>query len=650
MKSFQSGIAVLCVLLLLAPFAAAQTPTVQPQVDMGGPFSGLIKPYQSKQVAPINLSNSNRLEQLLRAGIIYLSLQDAIALALENNLDIEIQRYTRPTAEAGLLRAEAGGLLRGVPTNIQNATTSALSQVGGGTGNFGGGGALSSSTSGNASTGGAIITQTGTAVPNLDPSMYFVANWGHSTSPQANSFNYGTTAVQYNYGSYNWGIQKGFTTGTNVSMNWQAQPVTSNAGRAQLNPSTASFLNLQFQQHLLQGFGLAVNTRNIQISKNNLRASDLVFKQQVISTVAAVIAAYWDLVSFNENVKVQQQAVALSQKLFDDNTKQVEIGTLAPIEVVRAESQLATNQQALVNAQTQVLQQETQIKNALSRTGIASPTIADARIVPIDRITVPDQEPIRPVQDLVSTALANRPELAQTRINIQNARIGLIGDKHQLLPALDLVGSFQNSGLAGALNAIPNPPAPPLTFVPTPHGPEDVDPFFLGGFGTSMAQIFRRNFPNYAIGLQLNIPLRNRTAQADMVTDQLSLRTAELQEQRLNNSIRADVRNGMIAVEQASAAYKAAVKARILAEQTLDAEQKKYELGASTVFFVIQYQRDLAQARSQEVLSESQYAKAKVQLDMALGTTLDTNHISMAEATKGKVSAAPSPIPVLPKQ
>ncbi len=631
MGRLQSGIAVLCVFLMLVPLAEAQQ-IQYVQNPPGGFFSNFSRPYAPKDVLPIDIGNSNRLESLLRAGNLYLSLQDTIALALENNLDIQIQRYGRPEAEANLLRAKAGGLLRGMPNAVQTATTAALSQVtgGGALGTAGSSGGTSS-----ASAGGTIITATGTTVPNLDPSVYLVGYWAHSSTPQSNTFTTGTTNLTYRNDVYASGYQQSFLTGTNVQFNWQQSTTNANATTLNLNPYTTGSLNLQVTQPLLQGFGLAVNNRNIRIAKNNMKVNDLLFKQQVMTTVSQVVAAYWDLVSFNENVKVKQQALALSQKLYEDNKKQVEIGTLAPIEIVRAEAEVASRQQDLVNAQTQVLQQETALKNALSKTGVMSPSVAEAHIVPTDAITVPETEPVVPVRDLVAKALANRPEVPQSSLNIENTRIGLKGDRSQLLPALNLIGNLTNNALAGQIN----PLCQSFAICGTP------DTYFIGGTGTVLSQLFQRNFPSYSLEATLSIPLRNRSAQADYTLDALNLRTQELQHQRLLNSIGVDVRNAMIAVQQASASYHAAVQARILQEQTLDAEQKKYALGASTIFFVIQYQRDLAQARSNEVTAISAYAKAKVQLDTSLGTVLGTYNVSIAEAVNGRVSAPPSPLP-----
>ena len=609
------------VVLVPPPIAAQAGAPATPATHM--PFqavSGIWRQYEFRTEPPVYLGNSNRLDALLRSGQLYLSLQDAIALALENNLDIEYQRYGPRLANSDILRAEAGTAIRGVSTGVAGATSGAV---------------------------GAVTTGAGVTGMSLEPAATFNYNWAHNTSPQTNSFTTGTNALVAKNTTANFGLQKGFLTGTAVSFGWNNTLTSTNSGRSDFNPSQSANFSLAVTQHLLEGFGRAVNNRNIRIARNNVRVSDLVFRQQVMTTVASIVNLYWDLVSFNQNVKVQQQAVALAQKLYEDNKKQVEIGTLAPIEIVRAEAQVASSQQALTIAQTQVLQQETVIKNVLSRTGVASPSIADARIVPTDQIRVPPSEAIQPIQDLIAKALDNRPELAETRLQMENSRIGLAGTKSEMLPTLDLVGTLQNNGLAGQVNSLPLPSVVPGQ-PPTPRNPNAVDSFFLGGYGTALAQMFRRNVPNYAIGFQLNLPLGNKSAEADMIRDQLSLRQQEIRQQQLINQVRLDVTNAVIAVQQARAQYDAAVKTRQLQEQTLDAEQKKYALGASTVFLVVQAQRDLAQAQSQEVAALSGYSKARNSLDQSTGLILDAYSIQIDEARSGRVSRPPSQLPPTP--
>ncbi len=626
MDHLRSLIAVVCVFLLLAPQAAAQT--------AGEQHSGLYRftsIYSPREVAPINLANSGRLESLIRAGNIYLSLQDAVALSLENNLDIELQRYNPIIADANLLRAKAGGLLRGVPANVTQGPTGAPTQAGQATGIT-----QSAATQAQAANTGTIITQTGTTIPNLDPVITGFIRWGHTTNPQTSTFVSGTNTLVTRNDLYNFSYQQGFTSGTTVSLGLSNSHLTSSSLRTELNPSTNSSLNLSVTQRLLQGFGPSVNNRNIRIARNNRESTDLVFRQQVMTTVSAIINLYWDLVSFIEDVKVKQSTLDLNKKLLEDNKKQVEIGTLAPIEIVRAEAEVANAEQDLTIAQTRVLQQETILKTSLSRNGVASPALADARVIPTDHIVMPETEPVQPIQDLVAQARQSRPELAQRKIAIENDKINLKGSRSQLLPSLDAVAAFANNGLTGGVNVLPLPPGTPARVVPD---------YFLGGYGNAFNQLLRRNFPDYSLALQLNIPLRNRSAQADMLLDTLNLRQDELGLQQQENQIRLDVQNALIALMQSRATYQAAVKTRQFRAQTLDAEQKKLALGASTIYNVILVQRDLSQAESAEVTALTNYGKSKVQLDQATGQTLTTNNISVEEAFRGQVSRPPSPLP-----
>lgn len=619
-----------------SPDRALKPPEIQVQSD--GFFSRLTRPYRPAEVPPISLGNSNRADSLLRAGKLYLSLQDAIALALENNLDIELQRYGPQMAEANILRARAGGFIRGVSTPVQQGPSSAQ-----GSGQQSG---ISSSAATQVSSagagGGAIISQTGAAIPNLEPTIVGRTQWMHNTTPQTSSFITGTNAFVMRDHLSNLAIQQGFLTGTNIGFGYSDSLQTTNSIRNDFNPARSGSLSLNITQRLLQGFGTAVNNRQIRIARNQREVSDLQFKQQVITTVSTVADLYWDLVSFNEDVKVKKQALALNEKLYSDNKKQVEIGTLAPIEIVRAEAEVARAQQDLTISETRVLQQETILKSYLNRTGVASPALAEARVIPTDRIRMPDQEPIEPLQDMVANAFRARPELTQRRINVQNAKINLKGSRSELLPSVDAFVSLANNGLAGSINTVPVPPQ--LNFFPATR---TVSPFFLGGYSTLFSQIFSRNFPDYAAGFQVNIPLRNRAAQADMILDQLTLRQTELGVQQLENQVRVDVQNAIIGLQQARASYQAATKARILQEQTLDAEQKKYALGASTIYNVILVQRDLAQAQSADVAALSAYSKARVELDRATGETLRSNSISLEEAFRGQVKRAPAQLPVL---
>ncbi|MBI5281569.1 MAG: TolC family protein [Candidatus Solibacter usitatus] len=615
--------------LLMSPAGLAQGVTQDRYAVPQPPGNLLLRHYRQAEVAPVNLQNSNRLDSLLRGGKIYLSLEDCIAIALENNLDIELSRYTPQLAQVDLMRAQSGGLLRGVPTAVRASANSVQSQVtGGATGGAGGGASAVQGGAGGDSggVGGAVITQTGVAIPTLDGTFFSSATMGHRSSPQSNTITTGTTALAFDSRQLNLGYQQNFLTGTSFTYVWNNSYFSSNNRNSQINPGWNPNMQLQISQKLLQGFGLAVNNRNIRVAKNNIRVGDLTFKQQVMTTVAGVVNLYWDLVSFNEDLKVKRKALEVAEKFYSDNKKQVEIGTLAPIEIVRAEARVAQAQQDLTNSETALLQQETIIKNALSRTGVSSPSLAEARVAPTDTLAQPGNDQLDKLKDAIELALQSRPDLEQTRINLESNRIAVSGSKSQLLPSLDVQASFQNNSLAGSVNSL------------LPPGAASADAFFLGGYGTALSQIFRRNFPDYSIGFNLSIPVRNRTAQADYVRDQISIRQAELNQQRQINDIRVNVQNALIAVIQAKARYESAVKERRLQVQTLDAENKKYALGASTAFQVVSTQRDLAQAQSGEVSALANYSRARVQLDLQTAQILTKYKVEIAEAKAGKSS------------
>ncbi len=633
MRRCKSCVALVCSFLMWAPISSAQTPQIQdPSVGWPG-----TRKYHPPTIAPADLSNSNRIESLMRAGNLYLSLEDTVALALENNLDIAISRYGPLAAQTDLQRARAGGAVRGVSQNVAQGPQSATGAGGLSLNAFSNGSGNLAAAVGTGTNG--LVTQLGTAIPNYDPVLTGILSWGHTSNPQSTPFLYGTTSLVTTTKLANFSISQGFPTGATATLGFNNQNQFVTSGRPDLNPLQTGNLTTTITQPLLAGFGFAVNRRGINQAKNGVQSQDLVFKQQVMTTVASIISLYWDLVSFNEQVRVAEQSLATSQKLYEDNKKQVEIGTLAQIAIVQAEAEVATRQQDLTVAQTNVLQQETIIKNVLSKNGVASPSLADAHIVALDKIRVPDVEPIEPIQDLVARALQERPELPQTRLNIENSKLSILGDRSSLLPQLSAFATFTNNGQAGPVNSLP-----PLV---GNQGLRAPDPFFIGGYGDYITQLFGRNFPDYRVGVQLNIPLRNRAAESDYVRDTLNMRQAELQLQKQTNQIRVDVRNAAIALQQTRARYQAAVKSRVLEEQTLDAEQKKYSLGASTIYNVIQIQRDLTTAQGNEVIAESAYIKSRNNLDFVTGQILAVNKIDVDEAYRGQVSRPPTPIPVL---
>jgi outer membrane protein TolC len=617
-------------LLAFATFACAQTPEISIEAPKPMPVVGTVmRPFhlERRVVSPARLSNSPRLESLVRAGNLYLSVPDVIALVLENNIDIAIQRFGPYLAREALRRTQGGGAIRSVGTPIYPGPSS-VSTLGVNYSSVG------LAESGGVGSGGGIVVQYGTTPPSLDPYFVVYAQFQHSTYPESNTLLNEVSALVDDSRTYELQYGQQFVTGTGAYLTYVSSRTSLNSPATVLNPYTQGYLDLNVTQNLLQGFHVAVNNRYIRISKNNLKVTQLQVKLQVITTISAVLNLYWDLVSFNEDVRIKEQALATAQKLYEDNKKQVAIGTLSAIEVTRAAAEVSAAKENLLIAQTNVAQQETVLKNALSRNGVASAWLDDVHIVPLDRIVVPEKEDLKPVAELVEQALNKRPEIERTRINIQSTIINIAGTKNALLPTLQAFVDVNNQGLTGVANALANGAAG----IP--------DPYLVGGYGNLLGQIFRRNYPNYSAGFSLNIPFRNRIAQADYVADQLSLRQGELQLQRTISQVRVDIKNAVIGLQQARARYETAVATRTLAEQTLAAEQKKFQFGESTIPLVVQAQRDLATDQSAEVQSMANYTHAKIAFDEAVGQTLDVNGISMEEAASGQV-ARQSSIPDL---
>ena len=591
----------------------------------------------------MNFQNSRRVFDLMRAGQLYLSLDDAIALALENNLDIELQRFTPKVADTDLLRADGGGLLRGLSLLVNETAPG----IGGPNGPL-----LTSLTAGSTPTpivntnfsDIALISQqqnnlsvtdtapmaTGPAIPQFDPVVSGLFNVQHLTTPESTSILTGSNWLAENNVNANAGINLGLSAGTQVSVNFDNSRYSTDASRYTYNPFVSSSLGLTITQPLLQGFGASLNKRYIRIARNNQRVADLVFQQQVMDTVAGIARLYTDLVSLNEDVKVKQEALRLAERLYEDNRNQVQQGTQAPIEVTRANAAVAASRQALITAQGLVRQQELIVKTAITRGGLANPQILAAHIIPTDPLTVPEQESVQPLSDMVATALRNRPDLAGAGIQVESSEISLKGSLNELKPSLNLVGTVQNSGMAGDLNALAGAPAGSLN---------------TGGYGTVVGQLFRRNYPSYGVGLQLTLPLRNRVAQADATRDELQVRQAQVRQQQLQDQVRLEVADAEESLLQARAAYQASVEARRLQEQSVGVEKQTFDVGLSTNLQVIQYQDYLAQAQSTEVASKGAYIKARIALERATGKILDDNHVAIDQAYQGSVSRPASALP-----
>ena len=616
---------------------AQQQPTTR--IDYSKPKSHLfnvLAPYEPKTVPAANFANSTRVDQVVKDGKLMLSLDDAIVLALENNLDLAIARYNLSIADTDMLRTKAGAGIRGVNTGVVSGTPGGASA--GATGASGGGAGGTSTGAGGAGAGsGGIVSSTlggGPSTPQFDPAVQVTSQIEHATSKIANPVTTGTLPfLQSNTGLANFQYAQGFATGANLSVAFNNNRQTTNSQRTFYNPQLNTNYRVQLTQPLAQGFGISLNRRNIVIAKNNREIADISFRQQIISTVSQIEDIYWDLVNAYEDLRVKERSLALAQQLLSDTQKQVQIGTLAPIEIVRSQSAVATANQDLIVSQTNLQLQQLFVKNAITK-NMNDQALASAEVIPTDTMAMPTQEPVRPIQDLINDALSHRPELASSRIDLVNRDINKKAFKNGLLPQVNLYGFYGASDLSGQANPFLSGSTTGLS---------------IGGFTDSFGGMFGNNFPDYGVGLQVLIPIRNRAAQADQVRSELEYVQAQTRLQQLQNQIRIQVRNAAFAVQQNRSRVDAAQASVTLSEQSLDAEQKKYLLGASTNYNVLQAQRDLAQTESNLVAARAAYEKSRVDLDTATGSTLTNLGISIADAETGNVTTVPHVTGVTPR-
>lgn len=610
-----------------------------------GQFPNFIAPYKRRNIEPPNLANTPRIDQLMRDGKLYISMNDAVALALENNLDIAIARYNLNIADTDIWRAKAGASTLGVNSGIvQNTPGGGVGGLGGQVGSGQGGTSVASGGAG-AGIGGLVVSTLGSGpvIPSFDPILTGTLQLDQNTTQGQSPFSAPFTFSHTN--TWNFAYQQGFHWGTNLNVSFNNSRLTSSPVTPfqEFLAAYSSGLRAQVTQHLLQGFGFVPNTRFIEIAKNDRELSDVAFRLQTITTVDQIENMYWDLVFAYENVRVQQENLAFAQKTLGDTQKQVQIGTLAPIEVVRAQSTVATDEQTLTVALTNLQLQQLLMKNALSRT-LVDPRLADADVIPTSTMEVPAEEPVVPTEDLVNSALTHRPELAEARINLTNTNISNKAVRNALLPTLDVFAYYQGSGLSGTLN--------PSYLCSNPPFQQGECPGFTPpreSYNGALNELVNSNAPDKGVGLQLTIPIRNRVGQATQMRSAFEYRQAQLRLQQLENQVRIEVRNAQFGVQQNRASVASAQAAVDLARQSLDAEQKKYALGASTSTLVLQNEAALVQAESTLVSAKASYEKALVELDRATGVSLDHANIEIADAVRGQVTHAPSIPHVVPR-
>ncbi len=558
-------------------------------------FWNPIAPYTAINVPALQFGNPAHLGALMRDGKIYLSLADAVTLALSNNFDIAIQRINLDIADTDILRAHAGSSLRGVSTGLLTNT------IGGTTETIttgGGPGATSTGVGGGGTGVGGIVVSTNGGGPlpeNLDPVLSGQLEYQAQTAPQLNTlFSGGLSSLNTNTATYNFNYAQGFLTGTQLTVGFNNNRITTNNPFSNYSPSLTTSFQATATQHLLQGFGWGVNGRFILQAKNDRRITDSAFRQQVLYTINQVENIYWALVSAYEDEQAKERALAQSSQLTSDNRKQLEIGTLAPLDVVNSDSAVATDKQALVASKTNLEYQQLLMKQAIART-LNDPQLAAAPIIPTDRVAL-DRLPEEDlgVEDLVKQAYVNNPQIEQAVLNMKNNEITIKAFKNGLLPVVDAYAFYGGSALGGAQNpdAVNFGGGPNGTSVPFPPGT-----FPSVGYGTVFQNTFNNNAPNKGVGVNMTITLRNRQAQADQARSQMEYRQSQMRLQQLYTLIRIQVTNQQYALTNDRAQVEAAQAARDFAAQSLDAEEKKYKLGASTTALVLQQARNLATGR-----------------------------------------------------
>lgn len=637
------------------PAPAAQQSAVHDYSKGPSQFPNVIAPYEAQSVPAPNLSNTARVDSLIKDGKIMLSINDAVALALENNLDIVLARYNLNIADTDLMRAKAGSNILGVNTGIVQNTPGG--GVGGLSGTVGSGTGGTSTAAGGVGTGtNGLVSSTlgiGSPITSFDPIITSTLQMDRDFVESSSIFTQVPNGVaNTNTGTANFSYLQGFHSGTNLTVGFNNTHITSNNKTTTYTPALSSNLQVRVTQNLLQGFGFLPNTRFIRIAKNNREISDVAFRLQVITTVDQIENLYWNLVFAFENVRVQQEALAFAQRTLADNKKQVQFGTLPPIQVVSAESTVSTDQQNVILAQTNLELQELLMKNALSR-NLEDPILAGAEVIPTSTMQLPTQEPVTPTQELIQDGLAHRAELAQSRIDLNSRQINNKAVRNAMLPTLDLYAYYGGSGIGGDVN--PQVPvcgtsgaSANFCFNPVAAAP----PFRSGkpvSYAGTLDQLVTSVAPDKGVGLTLSIPIRNRTAVADQVRAELEYRQAQVRLQQLENQVRIEVRNAQFDVQQNRAAVDAAQTAVNFQRQTLDADQKKLAVGVGTSTALLQDQAALTSAESNLVSAMAAYEKAEVELDRATGLLLERSGIVMADAESGQVSHMPNVRYVAPR-
>jgi outer membrane protein TolC len=582
--------------------------------------------YRSKTVPPVNMSNSPRLNDLVRDGKIYLTLRDAIDLALEDNLDMVIARYNLPIALLDVMRGAAGAFPRGVNTGVVSGTPGGAGSAGGTGLGAGAGGTTLGAGGAGAGTGGLVQSTLGggSSVSNFDPFITVQTDVDHITQQVNNQILYGVPVVHQNTAAANFSYSEAFPTGGSIQATWNNNRTTFNSPNYAYNPQFFSFAEIYIQQPLLAGFGFGPNLRYLRIARTNKKVSDIAFRAQVIATVTQICNIYWDLVAAYETAQVNQRSVEFANETLDKSRKQLELQAIPQTDVLKAQSDLATRQQDLTVARTNLEQQELYMKNAITRS-LDDPILEEMPVVPTDHIAGDTGAPARSVQDMIADALKNRPDVQEQVLNLQNSELSRKTERNALLPSLSVYGYLTGQGYSGPLAKT----APSGTTTPS------------NGYGGALENAFNYSSPEYQVGFQLAIPLRNRVGKADQYRTELEYRQSQVGLEEKKKSVRIEVRSARFALEQGTSRVDAAREARDLAQKMLDIAQKEQKLGAGSNQQTLAAEHDLAVAENAFVTAETDYAKARVQMLYVTGTTLESYGIAIEQARTGNGTSAP---------
>jgi outer membrane protein TolC len=593
------------------------------------PFNEMLRPsrnpinaYRGSSVAPPSLANSPRLDALVRDGKLYLSLQNAIDLALENNLDLVIARYNIPIAKMDILRTSAGGSVRGVNTGVVSGTPGGAGVGGFGSGAGGGAGGTSGGAGGAGAGASGLVTSTlgtGTAVSSFDPYISATTYVDHLTQLLPNKTIYGVPVIHDNTIEGNLTYQQAFPTGGGLQVAWDNNRQTFNSPNQSINPQLTSFVQVYVQQQLLAGFGLGPNLRYLRIAKTNQKVSDIAFRAQTIATVTQICNLYWDLVSAYDEEQVDERSVGFATQTLDLSRKQLELQAIPEMDVLKAEGELANRQQDLTVARTNLELQELYMKNAITRS-LDDPVLQEMPVIPTDHIGTQIQSSSMSVQDMIADALKNRTELQESTLVLQNSELSRKTARNAMLPTLSAYGFYAGTGYGGTTSASTGSTVPI-------------------GFGGAVDNALNYSSPEYQVGLQLSVPLRNRIAKADQYRTELEYRQSQVYLEERKKQIRIEVRNASYALEQGASRVDAAQKARDLAQRTLDIMQKEQKLGVGSNQQTLSSEHDLSLADLALVTAQTAYEKARIEVRRATGSILEDYGISIADARSGVVEA-----------